>query len=133
MRRWRPPWGRTSCRRGTRKGSGSWRRSCRPRRKPPGAGPAAVPRLEEVDVEETRSADEELPRRSAGIPPRALIRFLTSTGWICRRDARAVPVRITTPADGAGPGTRFAMRLSGQDPSTLARAIRTVLKNDEKG
>ena len=46
------------------------------------------------------------------------------------RSAAARPLRS---ADTEKPGDAVRDALSGQDPSTLARAIRTVLKNAEKG
>jgi hypothetical protein len=48
------------------------------------------------------------------------------------KPARA-PARPLRSADKEKPGDAVRNALSGQDPSTLARAIRTVLKNAEKG
>jgi hypothetical protein len=49
------------------------------------------------------------------------------------KPARTAPVRMPRPKAGEKPGDAVRNALSGQDPSTLARAIRTVLKNAEKG
>jgi hypothetical protein len=48
------------------------------------------------------------------------------------KPARA-PLRVPRPAEGERPGDAVRTALSGQDPATLARAIRTALKNAEKG
>jgi hypothetical protein len=48
-----------------------------------------------------------------------------------QRPGSARSVRMPTP--GERPGDAVRNMLSGQDPATLARALRTVLKKDEKG
>jgi len=50
-----------------------------------------------------------------------------------QRPGHGSPRSTRYPASGERPEDAMRDVLSGQDPSTLARAIRTVLKNEEKG
>jgi hypothetical protein len=83
-------------------------------------------------VEETESGDE-LPRTmresSGGVDSLPDIEGLEPPE---EKPARA-PLRVPRPAEGEKPGDAVRIALSGQDPATLARAIRTALKNAEKG
>ena len=104
-----------------------------PARESTGAAGSAGSQSEEGAVEETESG-EELPRamRDApgGIDSLADIDGLEPPPEV--KPART-PLRTPRPAGGEKPGDAVRNALSGQDPTTLARAIRTVLKNAEKG
>jgi hypothetical protein len=94
---------------------------------------AAGSHSEEEAVEDTESGGE-LPRAMRGAT--GVVDSLPDINGLEpppeERPARA-PLRTPRPQAGEKPSDAVRNALSGQDPSTLARAIRTVLKNAEKG
>jgi hypothetical protein len=95
-------------------------------------GGSAGVQSEEDAVEETESA-EELPRAMRQAPG-GVDSLLDIDGLEVPAEKPArPPVRPLRSVEGEKPGDAARSALSGQDPSTLARAIRTVLKNAEKG
>jgi len=96
-----------------------------------GSGAAAV-EPEEEPAEEPEPADE-LPRAMRGAG-RATDSLPDIDGLEAPEEKPArPPARPLRSSDAEKPGDAVRNSLSGQDPSTLARAIRTVLKNAEKG
>ena len=95
------------------------------------AGESAEYRGAEGGVEGTESGDE-LPRNvresSGGADALPDLDGIEPP----EKPTRA-PLRVPRPAEGERPGDAVRTALSGQDPATLARAIRTALKNAEKG
>jgi hypothetical protein len=97
---------------------------------------SAGARSEESAVEEAESPDE-LPRgmreSPGGVDSLPDIDVLEPAEEKPERPASRPPARLPRSASGGTTGDAVRNALSGQDPSTLARAIRTVLKNAEKG
>ncbi len=96
-------------------------------------------------IEEVESVTEEAPEQPAGRPDRTASEPGADAGLDSLPDISSLGV--STPGRASDPDSRASRRvapedtaddvmkgkLTGQDPATLARAIRTVLKRDERG
>jgi hypothetical protein len=107
-----------------------------PALEPTATGGSAGVRSEEGAVEESESPGglprgmRESPGSVDSLPD---IEVLESAEEKPEPPASRPPARPLRSAAGGMTGDAVRSALSGQDPSTLARAIRTVLKNAEKG
>jgi hypothetical protein len=103
-----------------------------PARESTETGGSAGAESEEDAVEEMESA-EELPRAMRQAP--GGVDSLPDIDGLETPEEKPArpPVRPLRSVEREKPGDAVRNALSGQDPSTLARAIRTVLKNAEKG